>query len=126
MNRVPGTRHFPASDREWKETPDGVRYTQFSTEPGDPSRPLVVLSDLPANYREPPHTHDSNYIEIVVDGDIRVGKTDMHKGDVRAMKAGVGYGPLVAGDNGCLRLTIFERADGSMLRPLGKEASDRN
>jgi hypothetical protein len=47
----------------------------------------------------------------------------MTKGDIRAMQGGAGYGPLVAGPNGCLRLTIFENAAGSMMRVLGKDTA---
>jgi hypothetical protein len=45
----------------------------------------------------------------------------MSKGDVRATKGGTGYGPLVAGPSGCVRLTIFEQAAGSLMRVLGKD-----
>lgn len=120
MGNELSSRYFRVSEREWKDTPEGVRYAQFSTEPGNPDRPLVVLSELPPNHIEPPHTHDCNYIEIVVSGALRVGKAEfMSAGDVRTTKAGVGYGPLVAGPDGCLRLTIFEQAGGSMVRLLG-------
>jgi hypothetical protein len=113
-----------AEDREWKDAPGGVKYVQFSTQPGNADVPLVVLSKLPPHHVEPPHTHDCNYIEIVMDGTLTVGKADaMRSGDVRSTSAGVGYGPLVAGEDGCVRLTIFERAGGSMMRLLGKAAS---
>ena len=113
------TRIYPADSAEWKESPDGVRYQQVYMAPGEIALPVLILSELPANYVEPPHTHDSNYVEVVIDGEITVGKVRMTKGDMRAMRGGAGYGPLTAGPRGCLRLTVFERADGSMLRPLG-------
>ena len=122
MERIAGTRYFLTKDAEWKETPDGVRYQQVMMTPGDPGRPMLVLSDLPAGFREPPHTHDSSYVEIVIEGAITVGKTRMEKGDIRAITGGTGYGPLVTGPEGCLRLTIFDRADGSLTRLLGREA----
>jgi anti-sigma factor ChrR (cupin superfamily) len=123
MNQTSPTRLFPAVGAEWKETPDGVRYQQVLMTPGDPSRPLLVLSELPPGYVEPPHTHESDYVEIVVEGALYVGKVVLAKGDMRAMKGGAGYGPLTAGPDGCLRLTVFDRADGSMLRMLGKAAA---
>lgn len=116
--------YYLADTREWKEAPGGVTYTQFSTEPGNPDRPLIILSRLPANHTEPPHTHECDYIEIIIDGSLTVGKTaPMRVGDVRTTPAGTGYGPLVAGEEGCLRLTIFEKAGGSMMRLLGSAAS---
>lgn len=123
MMKAQPTRHLPAKDRDWQETPDGVRYTQVATTPGDPTSPLVVLSQLPPNYIEPAHTHEANYVEVILEGDIRIGKVNMGKGDMRAMQAGAGYGPLTAGLEGCLRLTIFESAAGSVMRVLGKDAS---
>lgn len=125
MPREPGSRYFRVSDREWKDAADGVRYAQFSTAPDDPERPLVVLSHLPPGHVEPPHTHGCNYLEIVIEGTLTVGKADpMGSGDVRATQAGVGYGPLTAGPDGCLRLTIFEKAGGSMMRRLGALAGE--
>jgi anti-sigma factor ChrR (cupin superfamily) len=124
MDDASPTRLFPSTGAEWKETPDGVRYQQVLMTPGDPTRPLLVLSELPPGYCEPPHTHESNYVEIVVEGELTVGKVALGKGDMRAMKGGAGYGPLTAGPAGCLRLTVFDRAEGSLLRPLGKAAAD--
>ena len=113
-----------AENRQWKDAPGGVRYAQFSTEPGNADRPLVVLSKLPPNHVEPPHTHGCDYIEIVINGTLTVGKAPpMQAGDVRSTPAGVGYGPLTAGEEGCVRLTIFEKAGGSMMRLLGDAAS---
>lgn len=123
MTREPGSRYLLARDREWIDGTDGVRYVKLATEPGNSERPLAILSELPANHVEPPHTHDSSYMEIIIRGDIRVGKADLCEGDVRIVRGGVGYGPLITGASGCLRLTIFDRADGSTLRPLGKAAA---
>lgn len=110
--------------RQWKEAPGGVKYVQFSTEPGNAEKPLVVLSKLPPNHVEPPHTHGCDYIEIVIDGSLTVGKASpMQAGDARSTRAGVGYGPLTAGDDGCVRLTIFEKAGGSITLLLGEAAS---
>lgn len=120
MADVSPTRIFSSAAAEWKETTDGVRYQQVQMTPGDPTRPLLILSELPPGYCETPHTHESDYVEIIVDGELTVGKVALTKGDMRAMKGGAGYGPLTAGPTGCLRLTVFDRAEGSLLRPLGK------
>jgi anti-sigma factor ChrR (cupin superfamily) len=121
MSKEPSTQHFFARDREWKEAHDGALYVPFATSSDNLSAPLVILSKLPANHREPAHTHGCNYIEILLEGGMQVGKVGFTKGDVRVMQAGAGYGPLVAGPDGCLRLTIFDRADGSMMTLLGSE-----
>ncbi|HEY0958054.1 MAG TPA: hypothetical protein VGE05_02140 [Novosphingobium sp.] len=122
MSKGSPSRYHLAADREWRETPDGVRYARFSSRAGDPGRPLVVLSELPPGHVEPPHTHESDYIEIILEGTLHIGKTDMGRGDARSTQAGTGYGPLVAGPEGCVRLTIFETAAGSAMRLLGKGA----
>ena len=56
--------------------------------------------------------------EVVLEGELTVGKIRLVKGDVRVMKGGVGYGPLTSGPEGCRVLTIFDRTDGSALRYL--------
>lgn len=122
MTKRTPSRYHMAADRDWTTTEDGVRFTRLSTRPGDADRPLVILSDLPPHHVEPPHTHAGDYIEIVLEGSLRVGKTDMGRGDARTTQAGTGYGPLVAGPDGCLRLTIFESAAGSATRLLGRDA----
>lgn len=117
------SRTFYGDDQDWKTLPDGVKYAQFSSEEGNPDRPLIVLSQLPPGYVEQPHTHDCDYVEVVMKGSITVGKAmPMVAGDVRTTKAGVGYGPLIAGPEGCTRMTIFDTARGSVLRPLGSRA----
>ena len=109
-------------DLDWKDAPDGVRYVPLSTQPGDAARPLTILSELPPGHVEPPHTHGCDYIEIILRGTIRIGKIDMAMGDIRMARAGKGYGPLVSGEKGCTRLTIFDRADGSPMRLMGRAA----
>jgi len=123
VQREAGFRHLRAGEQVWNEALDGLVYVKFSTQPGDPGRPLTVLSEYPPNHRVAPHTHGCDYTEIVVEGALRVGKVELGKGDVRIMKAGTGYGPLVSGPDGCKVLTIFDRADGSPPRWLGKEAA---
>src|SRR5262245_27673784 len=90
-------RYFLAKDREWRDAPEGVRYTAFTTDAADRTRPLNVLSEYPPNHRVEAHTHACDYTEIVLEGELTVGKIHLVKGDVRVMKGGVGYGPLTSG-----------------------------
>jgi hypothetical protein len=112
-------QYFFAKDRQWSETPDGMRYAKFTTVAGDPTRPLNVITEYPPNHRVEPHTHDCHYTEVILEGELTVGKIHLVKGDVRVMQAGVGYGPLLSGACGCRVLTIFDRADGSQTRSVG-------
>lgn len=111
--------YFFASDREWTHAPDGLRFALFSTSDGDPEQPLSVLSEYPPYHCVPPHTHASDYLEIVIAGELTVGKVQFSTGDVRVMKGGGGYGPLTAGPAGCQVLTVFDRAGGSAPKSLG-------
>jgi hypothetical protein len=47
-----------------------------------------------------------------------VGKTTFHKGDVRLVKGGTGYGPIKVGTEGCTVLIVFEDGSRSMTEPL--------
>jgi len=122
MRARDGHQYFFEKDRDWRQAAEGVRYTAFMTDTQDRSRPLNVLSEYPPNHRVEPHTHDSDYTEVVLEGELTVGKMQLVKGDVRVMKGGVGYGPLVSGPHGCRVLTIFDRASGSLTHWLGGAA----
>jgi anti-sigma factor ChrR (cupin superfamily) len=120
MEGEPGFRRIPASEMPWQETREGVRYVALQTAPGDPGAALVVMSQVPAGGREPPHSHSCSLVEFILEGEMRIGKFVFQAGDARVMKADVGYGPSIAGASGCVRLTVFERADGGPMRLLGK------
>lgn len=114
-------RHLHERDRVWAQAADGLRYVLLATDPNDPERPLSVMSDYPPDHQVPPHTHGTDYIEIVISGELTVGKTRFVSGDARIMKAGTGYGPLRSGPLGCRVLTVFDRSAGSAPIWLGRD-----
>lgn len=120
MDQGRNHRYLFEADRIWEKAPEGLRYALFKTGDEAPDLPLSVLTDYPPGHTIAPHTHDSDYIEIVIAGMLWVGKTCFTSGDVRIMKAGGGYGPLVAGPEGCRVFTVFDRAAGSATRWLGR------
>jgi hypothetical protein len=55
-----------------------------------------------------PHSHVCDYTEILLEGSEQVTRKWHHAGDVRVVKAGTVYGPLVAGPEGVTKLIIFK------------------
>ena len=89
----------------------------------DERAPLVVKMSFPAGWATAAHTHTDDYTEIILAGEITVGRTTYGPGDVRVAHGGTGYGPLRAGPDGCEAILIFKSGDG-LAKPL--RASDAN
>jgi hypothetical protein len=73
----------------------------------DRTRPIVLRSNFPPGYKVGPHTHPSDYAEIVQRGSLKVGRQWYHPGDIRIVDGGTTYGPLEAGPEGADVLIIF-------------------
>lgn len=118
-----GGRHKDifADDIEWHqgEAP-GIHYARFALEEGNAAAPMVIVSRFEPGEVVGAHTHDTNYFEYVIEGEQTVGKVAFRKGDVRLVKAGTGYGPIVIGPQGCTVLIVFQEAGRSMTIPKGK------
>jgi len=65
---------------------------------------------LPANQYWPLHWHDCWIAVVILDGTCLIGDWWMEKGDVLISAAGLEYGPLVIGPDGCQMFEIFARA----------------
>ncbi len=78
-------------DLEVKELPNGVR-----------SRGFVIDSG---------HSHQCDYAEIILHGSQQVTRRWYKAGDVRIVKAGTVYGPLVAGPEGATVIVIFRHSN---------------
>lgn len=116
-------RDILAADMQWAPgTSDGIEYTRFLLDEDDASSPLVILTRFEPGETVEPHTHESNYFEYVIEGEQSVGKTTFREGDVRIVKGGTGYGPVVAGPEGCLVLIMFQNATGALMQPKGAAA----
>ncbi len=117
-------RDIFAADMQWaKGTSDGIEYTRFLMDEEDAGSPLVILTRFEPGETVEPHTHEANYFEYVIEGEQTVGKTTFRQGDVRIVKGGTGYGPVVAGPEGCLVLIMFQHATGAMMQPKGAAAA---
>lgn len=93
------------------ELPNGAKAYKFEVgSEGDQNAPVVFRVDFPPNCEVAPHTHDTDYCEILLSGTQQITRQWHKAGDIRIAKAGTAYGPLIAGPEGCSVLVIF--ADG--------------
>lgn len=91
--------------------PTGVVTRHYKV--GDPTSadsPTVFRVYFPPNTYVEAHTHDCDYTEILLEGTQKVGATWHKAGDIRVGLANRGYGPLLAGPEGCTVMFVF--ADG--------------
>jgi hypothetical protein len=54
-----------------------------------------------------PHSHDTDYCSLVVEGSIEVTRRTFGRGSIRFVKAGTTYGPIVAGPDGATVIEFF-------------------
>ena len=89
--------------------PNGTTATKFaiSADQDDETAPVVFRVEYPPGCVTAPHTHETDYCEIILEGRLQVTRRWHEAGDVRIVKANTAYGPLVAGDDGCTVLSIF-------------------
>lgn len=120
-----GHRDILAADIEWRDgSGDGIRYARFPLDEANPHAPNVILTTFGPGAEVPPHTHDCNYFEYIIEGEQTVGKATFAKGDVRLVKGGTGYGPITVGPDGCTVLIVFEDGSRSMTEPLPRRAKE--
>ena len=101
-----------AGDIEWRGgSGNGIEYARFPLAESNSASPTVILTRFGPGAEVPPHTHDTNYLEYIIEGEQKVGKVTFGKGDVRIVNGGTGYGPIKIGPDGCTVLIVFE--DGS-------------
>jgi hypothetical protein len=100
----------------------GIRAAQFSlgTE-GDESNPIIMRGSWAPGVVVPPHTHNTDYTEIILSGSQQVTREWHYPGDVRIVKAGTVYGPLVAGPEGVEILIVFRD---SHIETIGMKTED--
>ena len=80
-------------------------------EEGDPAAPHVFWVRNEPGYVGEPHSHQCDYMEVILEGSQKVGKKWLYPGDARIVKGGTGYGPLLAGPNGVTFLVVFSSAN---------------
>ena len=96
----------------WQEYDNGARVASFILgDPDDPDAPVIFTGVYPPGSRTAAHHHVNDYAEILLEGSQQITNKWRHAGDVRIVKAGTGYGPLIAGPEGCRTLVIFRNQD---------------
>ena len=91
---------------------EGIAATNFTIgEPDDPTATLVSRIVFPPGVRIAPHSHQTDYAEIILEGAQKVSGVWHKPGDVRIVRKGVAYGPLIAGSEGATVLVIFRHND---------------
>jgi anti-sigma factor ChrR (cupin superfamily) len=98
----------------------GVRFATFLMDEEDATSPLVAIAEFAPGETVEPHTHATNYFEYVLEGEQAVGKKLFRAGDIRFVKASVGYGPIIAGPHGCTVLVVLQDAAKSAPVMLGR------
>lgn len=96
----------------WQEYDNGARVSHFILgDPDDPDAPVVFTGVYPPGSRTEAHHHVNDYAEILLEGTQQITGKWHKAGDVRIVKAGTGYGPLIAGPEGCRTVVIFRNQD---------------
>ena len=96
----------------WTDYEGGARTSQFVLgDPDDPNAPVIFRGLFPAGYRVEPHHHVTDYAEILLEGSQQITNHWHRAGDVRIVKAGTGYGPLITGPEGCETIVVFRNQD---------------
>jgi hypothetical protein len=107
----PGGRAGP--NRETRsEVPGGLVWNDiwFLGAPGDAFQTIIPDIRLPPNQYWPLHWHDCWIAVVIVDGVCLIGDWWMQPGDVLVSAAGLEYGPVVAGPDGCQLFEIGAQA----------------
>jgi len=109
------TQRATKSHREtsWEELgfveyANGIKSSQFKIgDDDDEQAPVVLIGTWPPGATVGPHSHVSDYAEIIIAGSQQVTRRWHHAGGVRIVKGRTTYGPLVAGPEGVTVLIIF-------------------
>jgi hypothetical protein len=110
----------------WTENPKGRHCTwHMKWDEGDGlDHPVVSVLEYAPGAVVPPHYHESDYVSVVLAGDLSVDGRPHKVGDIRFVRGGSVYG-LVAGERGCTLFEVQARAIGAMPRHLGLAAGQR-
>jgi hypothetical protein len=80
---------------------------EIEAENGELGDAAILCIDYQPGFYVDAHMHRTGHVELIVDGSLRVGDQWERKGDIRVVPAGVPYGPIRAGDDGCKGMEFF-------------------
>ncbi len=90
---------------------EGFFRTEFLGRRGDASAPQAFLIEQPPGVVVPPHYHDTEQFQVVVDGAGTLGRFAVAPLAVNYTGARTGYGPVVAGPAGLAYFTLRPAGD---------------
>jgi ChrR Cupin-like domain len=93
---------------------EGSRSCMFFLE-GHPGTTMVAITHYQPGHEEPPHSHASDYMAVILRGSYEVGRRVYREGDMRLQEAGAVYGPSKVGPDGCTQMVIFANPAGMVL-----------
>lgn len=116
---IHGRIDFSIDDERMTEGPrrDGeasTRSAMFFLD-GHPGTTHVSIAHYPPGHEEPPHSHATDYMAVILRGEYEVGRRVYRAGDIRIQEAGSVYGPSRVGPDGCTQLVVFANPAGLVL-----------
>lgn len=100
-------------DLDWTISARGIRSVMLDIgDEADDDRPMVVIVDYPPGQHVAPHHHETDYLSIMVRGDMTVTGRPHRVGSMRFVGRGTAYGPLLAGPDGCTVIDVFLHRSG--------------
>lgn len=125
MLRLTGEKGFVDTSIEEADYFETLLGDAFLVDIGDadnPRRPVVGVIKYAPGAEVPVHYHNTDYVSIVIEGEIEVTRKRHGVGAVRVVKQGTAYGPLKAGPDGCRVIEVFADRSGIMATFLGDDA----
>jgi len=111
-----GPRITHLDDMEWREIRPQVHrgrkvaLHQKSIERAD-ARSILYTHYGPGLVLEK-HSHKANEVIHILKGELMVGEVRCTPGTTIVLETGTAFGPLIAGDDGCLLFEVFDGAPG--------------
>lgn len=88
---------------------DELQHSTFAVLGDDPEGPAVgFLVDEP-DVEYAAHYHEADYVTVIMEGSVRIGRTWLHRGAVYVQDAGAPYGPILVGPEGLKAVVFFTR-----------------
>jgi hypothetical protein len=89
----------------------------FLGDPENPDTPLILITTYPPNFQVGAHKHTSEYVEIVLEGAVKIGRDWYTRGHIRQVPAGKAYGPLLTGAEGCTAAVVYRSNSSTPIAP---------
>jgi hypothetical protein len=108
--------------QKWEELPfhdflvNRLAILEIEDENGKPGDAAILCIDYQPGFFVDAHKHRTGHVELIIDGSLKVGDQWEHQGDIRIVPAGITYGPIQAGPEGCKGMEFF--ADRKDILPI--------